>query len=106
MTSNPFRIFEVGEPGKQQAVAEFTCPKCGEISRFTAESEDANGDFVCPHCELAIQIQGARLSEYQKQLDSIDAQLGGLASEVEKRIRKAAEEIAAEADDGPEGRVN
>lgn len=102
--SNPFRIYETGEPGRQTAVAEFTCPECGKVSRFTAAEEDAEGGFVCRHCGLSVRIRGTRLSDYQNQLDAIDRNLRVFSDRLTKSVGRAATEIVEEAESEAEAR--
>ncbi|MCG8456781.1 MAG: hypothetical protein MI919_10920 [Holophagales bacterium] len=100
---NPFTISEIGEPGALRAVADFTCPRCGAHTRFHVRDEDPEGGFTCPHCELGIQIEGVRLSDYQRRLDSLDAGLGEFADSVRQRLTAAAERMVTEAE-AAEGR--
>ena len=107
---NPFTIKEIGRPGAQQAVADFTCPKCGEFTRFTTRDETPDGGFVCPHCGLKVSINGTRLSDYQQQLEAIDRSLHDFAGRVRDRVKRAAEDITAETADeaanDPDGTKN
>ena len=93
---NPFTIKEIGRPGAQQAVADFTCPKCGEFTRFTVRDEKPDGGFVCPHCGLKVSITGTRLSDYQEHLNAIDRSLHDFGGRVRDRVKRAAEDITAE----------
>lgn len=99
MTANPFTISEVGEPGALRAVADFTCPQCSKHTRFTPYDQDEEGGFTCPHCELSIKINGPRLSDYQLQLDAINANLATFTQTVQRKLHKAASEITAETAD-------
>lgn len=99
MPSNPFVIREIGPPGSQTAVADFTCPKCEGETRFTTSHERGDGGFVCPHCGLKVNIQGPRLSDYQEQLDQIDANLDDFSQRVEEKVRRAARDLAGGSDD-------
>ena len=97
MSSNPFTIGEVGEPGSLRAIADFSCPKCSRHTRFTPEDQDIDGGFTCPHCGLLVSITGARLSDYQAQLDAINASLSNFVGTVERKVGLAAREITEEA---------
>ena len=96
--SSPFTITEVGPPGALQAVADFTCPRCSEFTRFFVRHENEDGGFTCPKCELDVVIRGSRLSDYQQQLDAINDSLGDFSHRIERKMRRAAEDIAADPD--------
>ncbi|MEO1083627.1 MAG: hypothetical protein AAFY88_05245, partial [Acidobacteriota bacterium] len=100
MASSPFTIKELGQPGAQRAVADFTCPKCSQFTRFAPRDETPDGGFICPHCGLEVTINGARLSDYQRQLDSIDSGLRDFAGRVRDRVTRAASDLA----DDPDGK--
>ncbi len=93
--ANPFTISEIGEPGSLVAVADFTCPKCGEHSRFFAHHQGQDGSFECAHCRLVIHIRGTRLSDYQEQLDAINASLGDFTAKVTDRVKKASQRLGS-----------
>lgn len=97
--ANPFTISEVGEPGSLRAVADFTCPKCSQHTRFTPFDQDDEGGFTCPHCQLLVKINGPRLSDYQLQLDAINNNLATFTDTVQRKLRLAASEITAETAD-------
>ena len=100
---SPFRIYEKGQPGWQTAVAELTCPKCGKVTPFIAADETEDGGFVCPQCDLSVEIRGTRLSEYQQQLNAIDAELGRFSGQVEEKVKEAAEKLASSREkEGPD----
>ncbi|MEM6797229.1 MAG: hypothetical protein AAF725_24875 [Acidobacteriota bacterium] len=103
---SPFTVSEVGEPGALRAVADFTCPKCSRHTRFTPHQERPDGGFSCPHCGLVVKIRGATLSDYQRQLDEVNASLADFTHRVKRQVKKVADGLAAESDgdatDGPE----
>lgn len=90
---NPFTISEIGEPGSLVAVADFTCPKCSGHSRFLAHDQAEDGSFTCTHCDLTIHIRGTRLSDYQEQLDAVNASLGRFAADVTRKVETAAQRL-------------
>lgn len=90
---NPFTISEIGEPGSMVAVADFSCPRCSGHTRFQAHDQAADGSFTCSHCDLVIHIRGARLSDYQEQLDAVNASLGDFASRVTRKVQGAAQRL-------------
>ncbi|MEM1181255.1 MAG: TFIIB-type zinc ribbon-containing protein [Acidobacteriota bacterium] len=94
MASSPFTIKEIGPPGAQRAVADFTCPKCGQFSRFTVRDETPDGGFICPHCGLEVEIRGTRLSDYQDHLDAIDGGLRDFAGRIRDKATRAASDLA------------
>ncbi len=93
MSDNPFTVREIGEPGALKAIADFVCPKCLRPTRFTPYDELPEGGFECPHCQLLIQIEGARLSDFQAQLDAINASLGGFVDKIQDKMQTVAEDI-------------
>lgn len=96
--SSPFTISELGEPGSLVAVANFTCPKCENHSRFFAHDQAEDGSFTCGHCGLNIQIRGMRLSDYQEQLDAINSSLGDFAANITDRVKKASQRLGETVD--------
>ncbi|MEO1365756.1 MAG: hypothetical protein AAFX50_01175 [Acidobacteriota bacterium] len=99
MASSPFTIKEIGQPGALRAVADFTCPKCSQFTRFFPRDETPDGGFVCPHCGLKVDIKGTRLSDYQRQLDIVDGSLRDFAGRVRDRVVRAASDLADKAAD-------
>lgn len=93
---NPFTIGEVGEMGSLRAIADFTCPRCGGHTRFHVHDEQDDGGFVCSHCGLRVEVEGARLSDYQRQLDGLNAGLGNFAADVRERLQAGAEHLVRE----------
>ena len=91
---SPFTVSEIGEPGNLRAIADFTCPRCQGHTRFFTKDEREDGGFVCPRCGLVIEIEGSLLSDYQRQLDSLNEGLGNFAQQVGERLRAGAERLA------------
>ena len=100
---SPFTVREVGEPGSLRAIADFTCPKCGQHTRFKPQDEDADGGLTCPHCGLHVAVTGTRLSDFQAHLDEINASLGQFGRDVAERVQRAARKIAESETDEPVG---
>lgn len=103
---NPFTISEIGEPGRLRAVADFTCPRCQGHTRFFPEHETEDGHFVCSHCRLVIEIEGALLSDYQRQLDALNAGLGNFAAELTDRLKAGVESLARQQTEALEGNAS
>ncbi|MEM8931135.1 MAG: hypothetical protein AAGE94_08165 [Acidobacteriota bacterium] len=91
--AGPFTVGEQGEPGSLTAYADFTCPTCSEHTRFFARDQDADGGFTCPHCGLTVVIRGTRLSDYQAQLDVINADVRRFAAEARQKLARATHEL-------------
>ncbi|MEM1204686.1 MAG: hypothetical protein AAGN66_15775 [Acidobacteriota bacterium] len=98
--ASPFTVGETGEVGTLEAYADFTCPKCGRHTRFTVRDETADGGFRCPHCGLEVSIRGTTLSDYQAQLDQLNASVRDFAADAKARFEKAAERLVKDAEGG------
>lgn len=102
MSDSPFTISEIGNPGSLVAVADFTCPKCSKHSRFFTHHQGEDGSFTCPHCGLWVEIRGTRLSDYQDQLDAVNASMGAFTAQVTSQVKAAAQRLKKSTEEDPE----
>ena len=72
-------------------------------SRFFAHHQGEDGSLVCTHCGLVIHIRRTRLSDYQEQLDAINASLGDFTAKVTDRVKKASQRLGATVEEPAQG---